>query len=90
VTIPAKMASGDKSNLVNATKRRYCDHCDDYVSKATYFRHYKRASRLVEEETGSGTSTEIDYEVESPDPYPLLDQFANVEEEVGEHMEDDS
>ena len=35
-------------------------------------------------------STEIDSEVESPDPYPLLDQLANVEKEVGERMEDDS
>ena len=38
---------------------------------------------------GSGTSTEVDSEVESPDPYPLLGQLANVEE-AGERMEDDS
>ena len=44
-----KMASNDSaSTFVSSNKRKYCDHCDDKVSRATYFRHQK-ARRVMGE-----------------------------------------
>jgi len=83
-----KMASSEASTLVNASKRIYCDHCDDYVSRATYFRHIKRGTEHEDETDRSSTLTEADSdsEVESRDTSPLHENLA----EVGERDEDDA
>ena len=33
------------ASIDNASKRRFCDHCQEYVSKTTYIRHHEEVAR---------------------------------------------
>ena len=40
-------------------KRRYCDHCDDYVSKNTYNRHKNEVARKIRMGINDASSSEV-------------------------------
>lgn len=43
---------------MKSEKRRYCEHCDEYVSVRSYFRHkdYQKATEKIDDSAWSSNS----------------------------------
>lgn len=66
--------------VINQGDRYYCDHCDEYLGKTTYFKHKKKYANL---------KTHLRNGFDAPDPFTACTSSSEdeVEEDqnVGQH-----
>lgn len=74
------------------SSRIYCDHCDDYVSRSTFYAHRKLAKPSCDFQIYRGREIESDSDSESGDPlyYDSLSGNCGDMKQHADHLDGDN